>query len=150
MASDSLNQIGRNIRQMNRRSELAIKRVTNNIPKRERTRDTVSSVFPFSMMVNSEGEGERFTVSINFNKPPPVDCAAECFATACEDFSLTQGSYLLQTTNPYEAETVKVFSQGAVLDPAQWTEENPAAGQVYVQVQGGTEIIVICYMYIIC
>lgn len=150
MASDSLNQIGRGIRQMNRRSDLAMKRVTNRIPKRERARDTVSSVFPFSMRVDSEGQGETFLVSINFNKPPPVDCAAGCFATACVAQVMGPGGHLMSVTNPYEAGSVNVFSNGVSLDQSQWVEENPSAGQIYVQVQTGQEMIVICYTYIIC
>lgn len=150
MASDSLRQVGRGLKQTNRRADLALKRVTNDIPKKERTRDTMSSLFPFTMYVSSEGKGDKFTLNINFNKPPPSDCAAECIATACEDFELSQGSYLLQTTNPYEPGTVRVYSQGETIDPAQFTEENPAAGQVYVQVQPGVAMIVICYSYIIC
>lgn len=150
MASDSLKQVGKSIKRMGREADFAIKRYTNSIPKRERARDTMSSLFSFNMLIDSEGKGDKVSVSINFNKPPPDDCSAECIATACEDFELGQGSYLLTTTNPYEPGTVRVYSQGQTIDPAQFTEENPSAGQVYVQVQGGTEMIVICYSYIIC
>lgn len=150
MASDSLRQVGRSIRQTNRNANYAIKRVTNRVPKRERARDSMSSLFPFSMLVESEGKGDKFTIQINFNKPPPSDCSAECIATACEDFELSEGAYLLNTTNPYEAGTVRVYSQGQTLEAAQWVEENPSAGQVYVQAQGDIQMIVICYSYIIC
>lgn len=150
MASDSLRQVGRGLKQMNRRADLALKRVTNDIPKKERARDTMSSLFPFTMYVDSEGKGDKFILHINFNKPPPSDCSAECIATTCEDYQLGQGAYLLTTTNPYEPGTVRVYSQGQTIDPAQFSEENPTAGQVYVQVQGDVEMIVICYSYIIC
>ena len=150
MASDSLRQVGKSIKGANRTADLAIKRVTNKIPKRERARDMMSSLFPFSMRIESEGDNQRTLVQINFNKPPPDDCSAECIATACEDFELGQGARSLNTTNPYEPGTVRVYSQGQTIDPAQFTEENPGAGQVYVQVQAGVEMIVICYSYIIC
>lgn len=150
MATDSLREVGRIIRHGNRQADLAIKRVTNKIPKRERTRDTVSSVFPFSMNVISDGAGDKVSLDIDFNKPPPSDCISDCIGTTCEDHELTKGAYSLTTTNPYEAGTLKVFSEGLPLDQAQWFEENPGAGQVYVQVQSDTEMIIICYTYIAC
>jgi hypothetical protein len=136
---------------MNRDANYAIKRVTNKIPERERARDTMSSLFPFNMRINSEGNiGNKTIMTINFNKPPPDDCSAECIATVCEDFNLPAGGYLLSTTNPYEPGSVRAYSQGQTLQQAQWEEENPSAGQVYVQVQGEIEMIVVCYTYISC
>lgn len=150
MASDNLRQVGRDIRLINRQADLALKRVTNRVPKRERARDTMSSLFPFNMKVDSEGKRDKFLMEINFNKPPPDDCSAECIATACEDFRVINGGHSFSLSNPYEPGTVKVFSQGVPLDPAQWYEENPMGGQVYIQVQTEVELIVICYVYIIC
>ena len=148
MAPDSLNQVGRYIRQSGRQADLAIKRVTNRIPKRERARDTVSSLYAFNMVVISEGKNGRVTMDINFNKPPPDDCSAECISTTCEAHELGGGAYSIPTENPYVAGTVKVFSQGLSLPQSQWYEENE--GQVYVQVQSSLEMIIICYSYIIC
>lgn len=150
MASDNLRQVGRDIRLMNRQADLALKRVTNRIPKRERARDSVSSLFPFSMRVNSEGKRDKVLMEINFNKPPPDECSAECIATACQDILMTSGGHSISLTNPYEPGTLRVFSEGNPLDPSQWAEENPEAGQVYVQVQSDTEMIIICYSYIVC
>lgn len=148
MASDNLREIGRFIRKTNRDAELAMKRVTNQIPKRERARDSVSALYPFTMTVTTEGKAGKVSIDINFNKPPPDDCSAECISTTCEAHELNRGAYSLNTVNPYVPGTVKVFSQGLSLPQAQWFEENE--GQVYVQVQSATEMIIICYSYIIC
>lgn len=151
MASDNLRQVGRYMRHAGRQADLAMKRVTNKVPKRERARDTVSALFPFQFIVNSEGEGDKVSIDINFNKPPPDDCSAECIATACEDFQLSGiGGYSLTTTNPYEVGSIRIYSEGSTLPLAQFVEENPSGGQVYVQVQSDIETIVICYTYIVC
>jgi hypothetical protein len=148
MASDSLTQVGKYIRNTNKRADQALKRVTNKIPKKERARDTVSSIYPMSFNVETRERGERVTLDINFNKPPPLDCAAGCIATTCEDYEMTAGGHSISVTNPYEPGSVKVFISGT-LQPAQWSEENPEGGQVYVQVSGRV-MVVVCYSYIIC
>lgn len=148
MASDNLREIGRFIRYNNKQANLAIKRVTNKIPRRERARDTVSSLYSFTMNLHSEGKNDKVSIDVTFDKPPPSDCSAECVSTACEAHELFRGGYSIPTVNPYESGTVKVFSQGLILPPPQWYEEN--GGQVYVQVQSDIEMIIICYSYIIC
>ena len=150
MASDNLRQVGRSIRGMNRNANYAIKRVTNFIPKRERARDTVSSVFPFFMRVESEGNREKVTMKIDFNKPPPDDCGADCISTACIDFPMPQGGHYLALPNPYVPGTVRVYGQGSTVDVAQFVESNPSGGEVYVQVQIEVEMIVVCFSYISC
>lgn len=151
MASDNLRQIGRYMRQTNRQADLALKRYANKIPKRERARDTVSSVFPMQFIVHSEGKsGDTFTIDINFNKPPPEDCSADCIGTACEDFEMFTSAQLITLTNPYEPGTVRVYNRGEAVDASQWVEENPSGGEVYVQPVGDNEIMVICYSYITC
>lgn len=148
MATDNLREVGRFIRKTNRQADLAMKRVANTIPKRERARDVVSSLYPFRMLVDSSGKGDKISLDINFNKPPPSDCIADCVATTCEATQLSSGGYSMSTENPYVAGTVKVFSQGVLLPLAQWYEEG--GGQVYVQVQSPLEMIIICYSYIVC
>lgn len=148
MASDNLREVGRFIRKSNRQADLAMKRITNKIPKRERARDVVSSLYSFRMHVTSPGKGDKVSIDINFNKPPPSDCISDCVATTCEDIELSRGAYSIPTENPYVPGTVKVFSQGIPLPEAQWYEEN--SGQVYVQVQNRLEMIIICYSYIVC
>lgn len=151
MASDSLRQVGRDLKKMNRRSEFAVKRVQNQIPKKERARDTMSSLFPFTMRLDSAGDRSTYTMSINFNKPPPSECSAECIATACESFTVAAGTYTLGTTNPYEPETVRVYNGGGEPTPnPNFLEENPSAGQVRVVSPAETDLIIICYSYIIC
>lgn len=149
MASDSLNEIGRYIKQSRRNADLALKRYSKHMPKKDRVRDTISSVSPFSMYIENDGF-ERVIIDVNFRVPPPSDCSAECIATACEDFELLGGGHSITVTNPYEPGTIKVFSNGNPLEQIQWYEENPEAGQVYVQVQSTGEVIVVCYAYIIC
>jgi hypothetical protein len=150
MASDNLNQVGKYIRGSNRKADHAIKRVQRKLPKRDRAKDTVSSVFPMTMNFASEGDSP-VKLDINFNKPPPSECEASCLATTCESFERTSGGYsLLVTHNPYEAGTVRVFSEGQVLSPVQWYEEDPQNGLVYVQIQSDIELIVICYTYVTC
>jgi len=149
MASDSLNQIGKYIRKTNKQASLALKRNFHKIPTKDRARDTVSSVYPFRMGIEQEG-GNTVKIDINFDKPPPDDCAAECIATACEQFNLVNGGHSVTVENPYEAGTVRVYSNGEPLSNVQWYEENSSGGQVYVQVQQPEELIVICYTYIIC
>lgn len=150
MASDKLNEVGRYVKGSNRQAELALKRFANHIPKKERARDAVSALFPFSMTVNSDGRSDKIIMHVKFNKPPPDDCAAECIATACQNQALGPGGHLVLVNNPYVPGSIRVFSEGVTLPEAQWVEENPTAGQVYVQVQSDQEMIVICYTYIIC
>src|SRR5689334_8176402 len=132
MASDNLREVGRYMRRTSRQADLALKRYTNKIPKRERARDTVSSVFPMRFDVHSEGKvGDSFTIHISFNKPPPEDCSADCIGTACQDFTMTY-SQLITLTNPYIVGTVRVYSEGEPVDPSNWVEENPGAGEIYL------------------
>jgi hypothetical protein len=149
MASDSLNQVGKYIKRANSNASLALKRNFHKLPKKDRARDTVSNVAPFRMEIYQEGR-RPITININFNKPPPSDCAVDCIATTCEQFTLAYGGHSLTMINPYEAGTVRVYTDGEILPAAQWYEENPGAGQVYVQVPNSTALIAVCYTYIIC
>lgn len=148
MASDSLNQIGKYIRRGSTNASLALKRNFHKLPTKDRARDTVSSVYTFRMTVEQEG-GRPVKINVNFNKPPPDDCAANCIATACQDFDLPVGGHSITVENPYEAGSVRVYLGESELDDAQWYEENPSGGQVYVQTTGQA-LIVVCYTYIIC
>ena len=150
MASDKLNQVGKYIRQANKNADLALKRYKKHLPVKDRVRDTVSVVSPFNMDIETDGN-QSVIININFNKPPPSDCVSNCIATACEDFTLSYGGHSLNVTNPYEEGTVRVYRNGDVLEElTQWYEEDPTAGKVYVQVQGSTETIAICYSYVTC
>lgn len=149
MASDNLSQVGKYIRGAGRKADQAIKRVKPIIRKSERTRDAVSSVFPFKMTVTSDGE-KQTRLHIHFNKPPPDGCGAECIATVCESFPLFNGGRSITVTNPYEPDSVNVYTDGVPLDRSRWNEENPSGGQVYVQVQSDVELIIICYTYVTC
>lgn len=149
MASDGLSQIGKYIRHSNRQADLSLKRNLRKIPKRDRARDTLSNIYPFRATIVSEGK-ESTTIDILFNKPPPEDCAAECIATTCEQFELTYGGHSLTLSNPYEVDSARVFSNSDPLDTAQFYEEDPANGKIYVQVQSTSELMVVCYTYIIC
>lgn len=149
MASDSLREVGKFINQSRRNADLALKRYEKKLPKKDRARDTVSAVSPFNMYIENEGD-QRVVIDINFRNPPPNDCEAECVATACEDFELLGGGHSITVTNPYEAGTVRVFSNGNPLEQIQWYEENPSGGQVYVQIQTTGEVIVVCYTYVTC
>lgn len=66
MAPDNLNQIGRYIRHTGRNADLALKRVKDKTPKRERARDTVSSVHPFVMHIQTESNPSA-SLEINFS-----------------------------------------------------------------------------------
>lgn len=149
MASDNLNEVGKYIRHSGRSANLALKRYTKNMPKHDRARDTISSIHPFVMQIDSDGKS-NFTLDINFNKPPPTDCEAECIATACEDFSLFAGGHSITVANPYEPGTIRVYTNGEDLETVQFNEENPSGGQVYVQVADSLETIVVCYSYVAC
>lgn len=149
MASDNIRQVGRYIRDTNRNANYAIKRYTKKLPIRDRVRDSVSTISPFVTYVETDGS-QSVTIDINFSEPPPSTCDSECIATTCEEFELSNGGHSILVVNPFEAGTVKIYSNGNVLDGAQWYESNPLTGEVYVQVQSGTEMIVICYAYIIC
>lgn len=148
MAGDNLNQVGKYIKKTGQTSDAAIKRTRAILPKRDRVRDTVSSVFPFKMTYMSEGKS--VLMDIDLNKPPPSTCTAGCLSAACEQFTLEEGGHSITLTNPYEIDTVTVWSQGDELEAAQWYEESPEAGQVYVQVQGAIAFIIVCYTYISC
>lgn len=150
MASDKLRQVGRYMRLTERQADLALKRYTNKIPKKERARDTVSSVFPFRFDVQTDGRANRITVNINFNKPPPDDCGVDCISTACIDFQMGLGAHSISLPNPYIPGTVRVYGQGDTIEVAQFIEENPSGGQVYVQVNIEVETVVICFSYITC
>lgn len=149
MASDSLNQVGKYIRRANKNAGLALKRDFHKLPKKDRTRDTVSNVATFRMEIYQEGR-RPVTMNIKFNKPPPDDCSADCIATTCEQYNLGYGGHSLTVTNPYEPGSVRVYLNGNVLPDAQWYEENPGAGQVYVQAPTPSASIGICYAYVIC
>lgn len=147
MASDNLNQVGRYMRRANKHADLALKRNFSSLAKRDRARDTVSAVYRFRMTIQSEGT--PVSIDINFNKPPPDDCAADCYATACQDFALSAGGHSITVENPYQDGTVRVFENGDPLEQVQWYEENSSGGQVYVQ-SSGSSVVVVCYTYIIC
>lgn len=149
MASDNLNQVGRYIRDSGRNASLAMKRVTKKMPKHDRARDTISSIHPFFMQIHTDGKSS-VTLNINFNKPPPTDCEAECIATACEDFALYAGGHSITVANPYEPNTVRAYANGEILQEINLNEENPSGGQVYVQVPGPITTIVVCYSYVAC
>jgi len=150
MASDNLRQVGRYIQRTNRNANLALKRAKKKLAVKDRVRDTVSSVYPFTMQINIEEDTRTVLIDINFKKPPPADCVSECIGTACEDFDLFQGGHSLSMTNPYEAGTANVYVGGEPLDPVQWYEEEPSAGKVYVQVQDPSKVVVVCYIYVAC
>jgi hypothetical protein len=149
MASDNLNEVGRYLRRAGKTADQALKRTRPRIPVKDRVRDSVSSAVPFSMSFESNGNN-RVIVDINFNKPPPSDCGSGCFSTSCEKFNLNPGGHSLTVTNPYEPGSTIVYSNGTLLSNVQWFEENPLAGQVYVQVQAVLALIVICYSYVTC
>lgn len=148
MASDNLNQVGKYIRRAGRVADQALKRTRPLIPDRDRVKDTLSSVYPFKMKVISEGN-KRTLIEIKFDKPPPSDCGVGCYSTSCEKFSLFNGGHSIGLTNSYEVGSVTVYLNGDPLSPIQWFEENPGAGQVYVQVPG-IGLVVVCYTYITC
>lgn len=150
MASDNLNQVGRYIKRTNRNANLALKRAKKKLAIKDRVRDTVSSIYPFTMNIEIEDDVRTVLLDINFKEPPPEDCVSECIGTACEDFELFTGGHSINVTNPYEAGTVKVYQVGEPLDISQWYEEEPSAGKVYVQVQDSSQLIVVCYAYIAC
>jgi len=149
MASDNLRQVGRYLRQTNRTADLALKKARKKMPVKDRVRDNISNIYPFTMQIETEGP-TRVVIDINFNKPPPSDCISECIGTVCEDFDLSNGGHSVNVVNPYEAGTVKVYAEGEPLDSSQWSEEEPSAGKVYVQVQDFSKVIAICYVYIAC
>src|SRR5687768_14939920 len=111
MASDNLNEVGIYIKGVGRRSDLASKRVHIKRPIRDRARDTISSSHSFRMDFISDGTN-TVLMDIDLNKPPPVECGAGCIATACESFPLLRGDHSLTLENPYEPNTVTVWSQG--------------------------------------
>lgn len=148
MASDSLRQVGKYIKRTSQSADLALKRNFTKMPRKDRARDTVSNVAPFRMFIESDGRGA--TIDINFDKPPPADCASGCFATACQDFNLSPGGHSITVENPYEEGTMRVFAGENPLESVQWYEENPVGGQVYVQVPADVSLIALCYTYIIC
>lgn len=148
MASDSLREVGQYIKKTNKQANLSLKRNFSKLPVRDRARDVISDIAPFRMDIQTDESA--VTIDINFDKPPPADCAAECYATACQSFNLTVGGHSITVGNPYEEGTMRVYIGDSPLENVQWYEENPGAGQVYVQVQNSSAIVVTCYTYIIC
>jgi hypothetical protein len=149
MASDNLNQVGKYIRQAGRTADQALKRVRPTVPDRDRTKDTLSSAIPFKMSIISDGT-KTVLMDVKFDKPPPTDCGSGCISTSCEQFTLNPGGHSITLTNPpFEPGTVIVFSNGSLLSPTQWFEDESNVGTVYVQTPI-IALIVICYSYVTC
>lgn len=146
---DKLSELGKNLGQTKRNAETAIRRYQPNHPKIERVRDIFDDEVPFEMLFETRREEGTFIMSLDFNKPPPMNnCREGNFIVNCDQFTATTGDNLLNVERTYFPNTVTVYVDGVLLDRAYYSEYSPAEGLVYVIDRTAGEIISVCYLAI--
>jgi hypothetical protein len=149
MASDSLNEIGRYIKDTNNRATDALNRVRPNRPAVERTRDIFDPAIPFSMEFNKSSKQRSVTLDLTFNKPPPMqNCmTGGNIRMSCEEFTVTSGDHELKLTNAYMPGTTSVYVNGSAWPTFKYAEEDWESGEVLItDLTNEVNTVTICYM----
>lgn len=148
MASDSLNEVGKDLRRTKDEANYASKKVRPNRPSVERTRDIFDSTVDFEMKFDVSPKQKRVGLDLEFNKPPPLaGCRGVPCHMKCETFDgLAAGSHELGLSYDFLTGSLAVYVNGTTWSSTKWAEVSPTNGTVYVSgLTQTSNTVTICY-----
>lgn len=146
--TDSLNQVGKYLKETSRKSDFAIKRTFREAPSTERIRDIFDPDYPLEAKFDIGKNITSTTIDIYFGRRlPNIGCCADCYCGATEAYtsdSLVSGSIYL--SQPYVQNTTVVYLNGSrATRNTDYVESSPSSGQLSILSDFST--IVISYVY---
>lgn len=143
--TDSIKQIGKNIKQISENSKNALNRYAKKLPAVEKIRDIFDSRIAFNHKFKVPSTTQRVKLSLNFSPPPPSGCCGDCFCTACETFR--DGNEAIQLQYPYISGSVNVFINNN--RTTNFSQTDPDAGIITLgtSVTANVDEVKVCYVY---
>ncbi len=141
--SDTLKQVGREIRGQRNDAKDALNRYARIDHKIERVRDVFDSELSFKMDFETD-TNSTVTMNIFFSPPPPSSCCSNGFCSACEVFA--DGEQVITLDRGYIPGSISLFISGT--QRTTFEETNASAGIVTITIPVAVgDVVRICYIY---
>lgn len=145
---DGIREVGKYIKETEKKTERALKRAREPQNSVERVRDIFDSDNPMRSVIKIPEAAHRTKIELNFGRAlPALGCCGDCMCGVTESYSsdsLISGS--IYVTTPYVVGSTVVYIDGVLVTKGvAYVETDPTTGQITILVPSTT--IVISYVY---
>lgn len=142
--TDSVNQIGKIVKEITNKANYALKRVIKKKYQIERVVDTFDTDNPFQMTFSMDKNLKTIYLDLYFKPPILATCCVGNTCSACEVFNT--GANTVQLEKPYIPGSVTMRVNGRISTDLTETDPTTAMVDINLSIVAGT-IVRLCYIY---